>query len=267
MTDYRRVACAALAIAAATWVALLVTAPWTAAAPGPCGGWLYAVGSLICHQRPERSFHLGRGPTARVRPVPRPLCWWRGGGDRLGDGQPSRPARLAGAFCRHRLGRHWSANGRDRNRRVTGARRSLQRLARDAGGAARGGGRARGRGADHGSPEVNCSVVPPAVVWIVSWLVPGAGHLLQGRLQKGVVFFAAVSAMFVIGLALDGRLFPFDFSEPLVGLAAVANLAAGVPYLRRLRDGRRSWRGHVGRLRVWQRLPDRRRAAEHAGRA
>ena len=73
-------------------------------------------------------------------------------------------------------------------------------------------------------------MVPPAVVWIVSWLVPGAGHVLQGRLQKGVVFFAAVSAMFIIGLALDGRLFPFDFSEPLVGLAAVANLAAGVPY-------------------------------------
>jgi uncharacterized protein DUF6677 len=73
-------------------------------------------------------------------------------------------------------------------------------------------------------------LVPPALVWIVSWLVPGAGHLLQGRLQKGLVFLAAISMMFVIGLVLDGRLFPFDFSEPLVGLAAVANLAAGAPY-------------------------------------
>ena len=36
--------------------------------------------------------------------------------------------------------------------------------------------------------------------------------------------------MFAIGLALDGRLFPFDFSEPLVGLAAVANLGIGIPY-------------------------------------
>ena len=72
--------------------------------------------------------------------------------------------------------------------------------------------------------------MPPAAVWIVSWLVPGAGHVLLGRLQKGVVFFAAICAMFVTGLVLDGRLFPFDFSEPLVGLAAVANLATGVPY-------------------------------------
>jgi hypothetical protein len=72
--------------------------------------------------------------------------------------------------------------------------------------------------------------VPPAVVWLISWLVPGAGHLVQGRVQKGVVFLLAIPAMFLIGLALDGRLFPFDFSEPLVGLAAVADLAAGAPY-------------------------------------
>jgi hypothetical protein len=49
--------------------------------------------------------------------------------------------------------------------------------------------------------------------------------------QKGVIFLASIPAMFAIGLALDGRLFPFDFSEPLVGLAAVANLAAGAPYI------------------------------------
>jgi hypothetical protein len=72
--------------------------------------------------------------------------------------------------------------------------------------------------------------VPPPLVWLVSWLVPGAGHVVQGRVQKGVVFLTAITAMFVIGLALDGRLFPFDFSEPLVGLAAVANLATGGPY-------------------------------------
>lgn len=72
--------------------------------------------------------------------------------------------------------------------------------------------------------------MPPTAVWIVSWLVPGGGHLVQGRRQKGLVFLVAIPAMFAMGLWLDGRLFPFDFSEPLVGLAAVANLAIGVPY-------------------------------------
>lgn len=73
--------------------------------------------------------------------------------------------------------------------------------------------------------------MPPAVVCIVSWLVPGAGHLVQGRRQKGLVFLIVLPAMFALGLALEGRLFPFTFSDPLVGLAAIANLGMGVPYL------------------------------------
>lgn len=72
--------------------------------------------------------------------------------------------------------------------------------------------------------------MPPAAVCVVSWLVPGAGHLMLGRRQKGLVFLIALPLMFAIGLALDGRLFPFIFEEPLVGLAAVANLGMGVPY-------------------------------------
>ena len=73
--------------------------------------------------------------------------------------------------------------------------------------------------------------MPPALVCVVSWLVPGAGHLMLGRRQKAVVFFLALIAMFAIGLALHGRLAAFDFSDPLVGLAAVANLGMGIPYL------------------------------------
>jgi hypothetical protein len=72
--------------------------------------------------------------------------------------------------------------------------------------------------------------VPPAAVCVVSWLVPGAGHLMQGRRQKGLIFLIALPAMFAIGLFLEGRLFPFIFSDPLVGLAAVANFGMGVPY-------------------------------------
>ena len=72
--------------------------------------------------------------------------------------------------------------------------------------------------------------MPPAVVCVVSWLVPGAGHLMLGRRQKAIVFFVALTAMFATGLALEGRLAAFDFSDPLVGLAAVANLGMGIPY-------------------------------------
>ena len=72
--------------------------------------------------------------------------------------------------------------------------------------------------------------MPPAAVVLVSWLVPGAGHLALGRRHKGVIFLIAIPLMFAIGLAINGRLFPFVFSEPLVGLAAIANLGMGIPY-------------------------------------
>lgn len=65
---------------------------------------------------------------------------------------------------------------------------------------------------------------------LASWAIPGAGHLWQGRRQKGLVFLVALPLMFAIGLALRGRLFPFDLSEPLVGLAAFADLGVGLTY-------------------------------------
>jgi hypothetical protein len=65
---------------------------------------------------------------------------------------------------------------------------------------------------------------------LAAWLVPGSGHLWLGRRRKGLVFLVVLTAMFAFGLALKGRLFPFDSSEPLVFLAAVADLAMGLPY-------------------------------------
>ena len=66
---------------------------------------------------------------------------------------------------------------------------------------------------------------------LAAWAIPGAGHLWLGRRTKGLMFLVAVPLMFAIGLAIQGRLFPFDFADPLVGLAAIANLGNGVPYV------------------------------------
>jgi len=65
---------------------------------------------------------------------------------------------------------------------------------------------------------------------LAAWLVPGSGHLWLGRRVKGLVFLVALTAMFAIGLAFQGRLFPFEASQPLVFLAAAADVAAGLPY-------------------------------------
>jgi hypothetical protein len=70
----------------------------------------------------------------------------------------------------------------------------------------------------------------PTLISIAAWLVPGAGHLWQGRTQKGVIFLVTIPLMFAVGLWLNGRLFPFEPSQPLVALAAFASLGNGLPY-------------------------------------
>ena len=71
----------------------------------------------------------------------------------------------------------------------------------------------------------------PALVCAAAWAWPGAGHLLLGRRGPGLILLAALPLMFVIGLWLEGRLFPFDPGQPLVLLMALAELGIGMPYL------------------------------------
>lgn len=61
-------------------------------------------------------------------------------------------------------------------------------------------------------------------------LVPGLAHLWLGR-RKGLIFIILLPAMFAFGLFLEGRIFPVDFSQPLVALAAFANMGIGLPYI------------------------------------
>jgi hypothetical protein len=65
---------------------------------------------------------------------------------------------------------------------------------------------------------------------LAAWAIPGLGHLWQGRRAKGLIFLIALPLMFAIGLGIQGRLFPFELSDPLVGLAAVADIGIGIPY-------------------------------------
>jgi hypothetical protein len=67
------------------------------------------------------------------------------------------------------------------------------------------------------------------LVCAAAWAVPGAGHLWLGR-RKGFIFLSLLPVMFALGLLLHGRIFPVEVSQPLVALAAIANMGIGVPY-------------------------------------
>ena len=50
-------------------------------------------------------------------------------------------------------------------------------------------------------------------------------------MEKGLIFLVALPLMFAYGIWLEGRVFPFELSQPLVALAAFADVGMGVPYL------------------------------------
>ncbi len=66
---------------------------------------------------------------------------------------------------------------------------------------------------------------------LMAWLVPGAGHLWLRRTRKGLVFLVVLPLMFATGLWLEGRVFPFEPSQPLVALASIADLGVGMAYI------------------------------------
>ena len=71
------------------------------------------------------------------------------------------------------------------------------------------------------------------LVCLAAWVIPGAGHLLQRRLGKGLVFLFVLPVMFGIGLLLEGTLFPLTpLSQSLLTTgAALAERCLGLPWL------------------------------------
>ena len=68
------------------------------------------------------------------------------------------------------------------------------------------------------------------LICLAAWAIPGAGHLLLGRLRKGLTFLVALVLMFLLGLWLEGRLFPVEVRQPLVALAALAEMGIGATF-------------------------------------
>lgn len=72
-----------------------------------------------------------------------------------------------------------------------------------------------------------------ALVCVLAWAIPGAGHLLQRRTAKGLVFLVVLPVMFGLGLLLEGTLFPLaPTSQSLLTTgAAAAERCLGLPWL------------------------------------
>ena len=76
-------------------------------------------------------------------------------------------------------------------------------------------------------PVSMMSVVAPAV----GWLIPGAGHMIQKRWTRGLLLFVSIATLFVLGLAMQGRIYKANGGDILDILGFIGNVGAGGLYI------------------------------------
>ena len=64
---------------------------------------------------------------------------------------------------------------------------------------------------------------------IAGWLVPGAGHLLIGKWVRGLLLAACILVLFVLGLAMQGKLYT-GAQDVLDMLGVAGDLGSGLLY-------------------------------------
>ncbi|PYX70558.1 MAG: hypothetical protein DMG78_18490 [Acidobacteria bacterium] len=71
------------------------------------------------------------------------------------------------------------------------------------------------------------AVLAPAV----GWLIPGAGHMIQKRWIRGILLFVSIVALFLLGLAMQGRIYKANGGDILEILGFIGDVGAGGLYL------------------------------------
>lgn len=66
---------------------------------------------------------------------------------------------------------------------------------------------------------------------VIAWLVPGAGHMVQKRWIRGLLLFVSIVALFLLGLAMQGRIYKANGGDILEILGFVGDIGAGGLYL------------------------------------
>lgn len=76
-------------------------------------------------------------------------------------------------------------------------------------------------------PITSMSIIAPAV----GWLIPGAGHLIQKRLIRGLLLMVSIVSLFVLGLLMQGRVYGPNGGDILEILGFVGDVGGGALYI------------------------------------
>ncbi len=67
--------------------------------------------------------------------------------------------------------------------------------------------------------------------FVLGWLVPGLGHLVQKKIARGLTFFVCTAGMTILGLIMGGKIYPLQAQNPLTLLAFLADIGNGLVYI------------------------------------
>ena len=76
-------------------------------------------------------------------------------------------------------------------------------------------------------PITAMAVVAPAL----GWLIPGAGHFIQGKWGRGLLLMFSVILMFLLGIAMAGKIYKYNTGDLLDMLGFVGDAGAGGLYI------------------------------------
>ena len=71
----------------------------------------------------------------------------------------------------------------------------------------------------------------PALVLLVGWLIPGAGHLLVGKYIRAALLFASILGMYLVGLGLQGKIYTTSTGDILDILGFAGQIGLGLLYV------------------------------------
>ena len=77
------------------------------------------------------------------------------------------------------------------------------------------------------APVNTMAVIAPAL----GWLIPGAGHIIQRRWIRGLLILISVATLFLLGLAMQGRIYKANGGDILEILGFMGDVGAGAAYI------------------------------------
>ena len=81
------------------------------------------------------------------------------------------------------------------------------------------------------APEKSTNGKLPIAPVVAAWLLPGGGHFLQRRWGRGALLLVSISAMFLLGVTMQGRLFKPASSNIVETMGFLSDISSGLLYL------------------------------------